>query len=220
MLGHGCVTSAIYVLPGQRCRYAPPRRRTSAIRSARAPRRRPRPAAIGAGRTSGRSCAIQPGEAPDQDQRYGEREDHAGVDGQFGHAPAERHPASAGQRQLRADGEDVPGGRDDADDQEWLELESAALQRPTIVRSSSSTTTMNSTLLTARVTVTWNGSRAAGSTRSCSPRTKTTTAMVSRASAIARNMTPRRRPAPGAASERPSRALAAAVAALRRPPAG
>src|SRR5690349_17412098 len=46
---------------------------------------------------------------------------------QLDHGVADRHsPADRGQ--LGSDGQDVPGGRDDADNQERLQLETAAFQ--------------------------------------------------------------------------------------------
>jgi GNAT superfamily N-acetyltransferase len=56
---------------------------------------------------SARLRSQQPREAPHQHQRHRQGDDHARVDGQFGHGAGQGHLP---QRQVRADREDVPGG--------------------------------------------------------------------------------------------------------------
>src|ERR1700683_1686268 len=105
-------------------RSSPPSASTSSMRLVLAP---PDPPGANIVADTSRSGAIQPGQAPHQDQRDRLREHHARVDPQFRHG-ANQRGRRAGERELGADREDVTGGRDDSDHQERLHLEAAAFQ--------------------------------------------------------------------------------------------
>ncbi len=70
-----------------------------------------------------------PGAAADQDQGGGQAQDDAGVDAEFEQGVTQRAGGFVpGQGQSGADGEDLPGGTDNPDDQKGLELKTGVLK--------------------------------------------------------------------------------------------